>query len=920
MKHKKEVEIRKLMLLFFLFFTTICTFSQSERVLLSGKVLDAMTGEPLMGVSVLVKNLSVGTVTDRSGNYVLRIPSGNHELVFNYLGYKKRSLSITIVQDEQIESVSLESDISYIGEVNIRVNRYGQAKALNEQKNADNIKNVISSDQIGRFPDQNVAEALQRVPGITITRDQGEGRYVQIRGTNPNLNSISINGEQIPSPEGDARFVAMDVIPSNVLSSIEVNKAITPDMDGDAVGGSVNLNTLTPIEGQTIFNITAASGYNNQVKYQSPILGQGAITYGTRLGEEEKFGFLVAASYDYDNRASNNNEMEYSDGELEQLVLQDYELTRERLGIISSFDYKFSPSSRIFFNAIYNRFGDQEYRRSVALESSVIEREVKDRFEVQSIFNASFGGEHPLGNNLDIDYMFSYSFAENDTPSEYVSIFLQEYEDDEGESIDFIEFDRSNTDFPQYNVIPGSPEGAGPLNYESFAFDQFESSKEITTDQHFTGRVNLSTSYSLNGFKGIFKFGGLLRAKEKMLDPNKRFFSYEGNLTYPDLLGDFVDTDFLKSRYDFGQSASPSGLRNLFRNNPADFELNDEDTFVDSESEDYRAIENTYAAYVMTKLTKDKLNIIGGFRYENTVTSYFGNTVEFDEEGELVPEVVEINTDRNFDFFLPMLHINYRFNNNTVLRFAYTNTFAKPNYFDLAPYRIVNREDEEIEFGNPDLNPTRSMNFDIMLEHYLPSLGIISGGVFLKDIQDFRYNRLYIFQDPEFAGFEAEQPVNGDDALLAGFELNWQQQLHFLPGFAKNFGIFANYTYTWSKAEVLGETSEEVRTVTLPGQSKSSGNAALSYQSGGFRGRIAANYAGAFVDELRDDSNNDRYYDERLQLDISASQQITRNLSIFAEGLNLTNAPLRYYNGVTSRPEQQEYYSWWVNFGIKYDL
>uniref|UniRef100_UPI0035626E71 TonB-dependent receptor domain-containing protein n=1 Tax=Salegentibacter sp. TaxID=1903072 RepID=UPI0035626E71 len=236
------------------------------------------------------------------------------------------------------------------------------------------------------------------------------------------------------------------------------------------------------------------------------------------------------------------------------------------------------------------------------------------------------------------------------------------------------------------------------------------------------------------------------------------------------------------------------------------------------------------------------------------------------------------------------------------------------------PYRIVNREDDEIEFGNPDLDPTRSMNFDIMAEHYLPSLGIISGGAFLKDIKDFRYKRLYIFEDPEFEGFEAEQPVNGNNALLAGFEINWQQQLDFLPGFAKNFGIFANYTYTWSEAEVLGETSEETRTVTLPGQSKSSGNAALSYQKGGFNGRISANYAGAFVDELRDDSGNDRYYDERLQVDISASQQITKNLSVFAEGMNLTNAPLRYYNGVTARPEQQEFYSFWVNFGIKYDL
>ncbi len=920
MKHKKVVNLRKLMLLFFLFFTTIHAFSQFDRVQISGKVVDAINEEPLMGVSVIVEDISLGTVTDRSGNFVMRIPPGKHQLVFNYLGFKKKSISIDINRDEKFESVSLEGDISSIDEVTIRVNRYGQAKALNEQKNADNIKNVISSDQMGRFPDQNVAEALQRVPGITITRDQGEGRYVQIRGTNPNLNSISINGEQIPSPEGDARFVAMDVIPANVLSSIEVNKAITPDMDGDAVGGSVNLNTLTPIEGQTIFNLTAASGYNNQVKEQSPILGQGAITYGKRLGEKEKFGLLLAGSYDLDNRASDNLEMAYGDGELEEIELRDYELTRERIGIITSLDYKFSPTSNIFLNAIYNRFGDQEYRRSMKIEAGAVERELKDRYEVQSIFNASFGGEHPLGNNLNIDYLLSYSYAENETPSEYVTIFGQEYEDAEGESIDFMEFDRANVNFPQYSVISGAPEGAGPLRYDQYSFDEFMHSSEFTSDKHFTARVNLSSDYNLGSFKGNFKFGGLFRTKEKMLDPKNQFFSYQGDLGYSDVLGDFEDTDYLDNRYEFGVSAGPSQMRNLFKNSPGDFEANQEDTFVDSESEDYRATENTYAGYLMTKLTKNKLNITGGFRYETTATSYFGNTIEFDEEGELIPEAVETNTDRSFDFFLPMLHLNYRFNNKTVLRFAHTSTFAKPNYFDLAPYRIVNREDEEIEFGNPDLDPTRSMNFDIMVEHYLPSLGIISGGVFLKDIKDFRYLRLYIFENPEFAGFEAEQPVNGDDALLAGFELNWQQQLDFLPGFAKYFGVFMNYTYTWSQAEVLGETRDVVRTITLPGQSKNSGNAALSYQKGGFRGRMAANYSGAFVDELRDESSNDRFSDDRLQLDISASQQITKNLSIFAEGLNLTDAPLRYYNGISSRPEQQEFYSWWVNLGIKYDL
>ncbi len=887
-----------------------------------GRIYDQENNESLPGATVIIQGLSLGATTDRNGRYRLnRVPVGEHTLEIRYVGFENKEMDVNVRAGEAAEiTVSLTPDLTEIEGITITGNRFGQAQALSRQRSAGNIKNIVAADLIGRFPDQNVAEALQRVPGITITRDQGEGRYVQIRGTNPNLNSVSINGEQIPSPEGDVRFVALDVIPANVLSSIEVNKTITPDMDGDAVGGSINLNTLAPRTDQTIFNATLAGGYNNNVEYLSPLLGQVSAAYGKRVGDAQKFGFLIGGSYDRDNRSTDNNEMEYDEGELQSLVLQDYEITRIRTGVTTSVDYRFNPASMLFLNAIYNRFSDQEYNRTILVEPTVIERELKDRYEAQTIFSLSAGGEHSLTSNLDIDYMLSYSYAGENTSPEYVTIYNKEYEDAEGESVEFMQFDRSDPNFPQYRVIPGSPEDADPLQYDNYSLDLLEYTNELTEDRHFTSRLNLKTYYNLGAFEGEFKFGGLFRTKKKSLDPEKQFFTYEGDRTYRDLLGDFEDTDFMDGRYTIGLAADPDIVRDWFSQERNQFESSFEDTFVDSEGEDYTATEDTYAGYLMTNLRNGPLNIIAGFRYENTRTAYSGNTVEFDEEGELIPEAQSTTTNRNFDFFLPMINMNYNFNERTILRLAWTNTFAKPNYFDLAPYRIINREDEEIALGNPDLLPTRSTNLDLMAEYYFSSVGILSGGVFYKDIRDFRYTRLYFYQEPEFEGFEAEQPVNGNDAQLAGVELNWQQQLTFLPGFLSGFGIFVNYTYTWSEAELFGETNEDVRTVTLPGQNNSAANFALSYEKGGFNGRIAANYNGAFVDELRDSDNSDRFYDERLQLDFSASQQIIGNFRVFLEVLNLTNAPLRYYNGVTTRPEQQEYYSWWTNFGIKYDL
>ena len=704
-----------------------------------------------------------------------------------------------------------------------------------------------------------------------------------------------------------------------MLSSIEVTKAITPDMDGDAIGGSINLNTLKAPNDGSFFEGSLASGYNNNAAYVPSIYPNGSFTLGQRFGEEKQWGLVIGGSYNETSRSTDNNEMEYSDTELQEIVLQDDEITRIRAGFTSTIDYQFNESSEVFFSGVYNYFSDQEYSRAMKVETDAIERELKDRFEAQTIMNLAAGGNHQLNDNLEIDYKLSYSYAEENTNPEYVTIFKQEYEDAEGESIDFMELS-PDAKYPQYSLAPGAPAGAGVLNYDRYASDEFEFTRELTTDQHFTSRLNLKSYFKLGSADGFIKYGGLYRTKAKDLNPEKRFYTYEGDKSYSDLLGSFEDKDFLSNHYELGRTFGVQTMRDLYQNERPNFDINTEDTFVDSRAEDYDATENTFAGYAMTELTSGPITGILGARYEKTKTDYEGYTVEFDENGDLVPVAQSRTGKRTFDFFLPMAHLRYRPLDDLNIRLAWTNTMAKPSYFDLAPYRIVNRGDEELEQGNPDVKPTRSMNLDAMIEYYFSSVGVISGGVFYKDITDYRYIRLFESDDPMFAGYEVEQPVNGDEATVFGAEMNWQQQLTFLPGFLNGLGIYANYTYSWSEAEVFGETEDDVRTVTLPGQSESVANFALSYQKGGFSGRISANYSGPFVTELRDSKQNDRYHDERLQIDVSATQKLSSRLSVFAEVLNLTNEPLRYYNGISSRPEQQDYYSWWANAGIKLRL
>lgn len=896
---------------------SINAFAQGGSI--RGKVIKAESDDVLQGANIMIENMRKGTTTDENGRFAFRnLQAGNYTLIVSFLGYKNERVEIELDEgaSETIE-IRLEDSFDQLDGITVTGYRGGQASALNRQRTSSNIKNVISSELMRTFTDHNTAEVLERIPGVSLERDQGEGRYVQIRGTDPNLTSISINGESIPSPEGDIRHVALDVIPSGMLSSIEVDKAITPDMEGNAIGGAVNLNTLQPTGSDPYLNLTLGSGYNDQAAFVSPINGQASVSYGQRFGEEQRLGVALGASYNVSNRGTDNNENEWGDEQIEVVELKDYNLTRTRASATANLDYRFSPESRLYFTGMYNYFADQEYQGGMVVEPDVIERELKDRFEAQTITNIAAGGEHVLGDNFEINYKASYSFAKEDTDPEYVNIYVQEFEDPQTEeAIEFMEL-TGDDKYPRYDVSPGAPTGAGPLQFSSYEQDEFEFTQELTTDQHFTSKVDMKTTYNLGEMDAELKFGGLFRVKQKTLDAEKNFYSYGGDQTYSDLFGDFAPENFFQGQYEFGQYLDPFEVRELFENERPNFEWDAETTFEDSRAEDYEGSEYTGAAYAMTEINFGDFTTILGARYENTATDYKAHEVAFTQAGELIPNARELDGEKDFSFFLPMAHIKYSPSDNVNLRLAWTNTFAKPNYFDLAPYQIVNREDDEIELGNPDLDATRSTNYDLMAEYYFSSVGVVSVGAFYKDMRDFRYLRVYEQSSGPYTGFETEQPVNGGDADVAGVEVNLQQQLTFLPGFASGFGLYANYTYTWSEAEILGENDQTVRTIELPGQAQDVANIALSYEKGGFSGRISANYHGAYVDELINTSNFDRYYDEHLQIDLSANQRLSSTLSVFLEVMNITNEPVRYYSGRPDRPLQQEYYSFWGNAGIK---
>src|SRR6185436_9281883 len=301
-------------------------------------------------------------------------------------------------------------------------------------------------------------------------------------------------------------------------------------------------------------------------------------------------------------------------------------------------------------------------------------------------------------------------------------------------------------------------------------------------------------------------------------------------------------------------------------------------------------------------------------RYEYTTDDFTGRNVRFSPSGAwLGTDPLQSKT--NYGTFMPAFHLRYAATPNTNLRFAVTRTLARPNYYDTIPYRSQNDSDLTVAQGNADLKPTTSWNVDVMGEHYLKSVGILSAGFFYKNLKDYIYT--YTVQEQiNGSQYQVTQPQNGDAASIRGVEVALQNQLRFLPSPFNGIGVYANYTFSDSTAHFPQHNGDS----TLPGQSRHMGNLAVSYEKRGFMGRVSVNFHGSYIDVVGADNTQDRFYDTNNQLDIAATQELTKNLRAYVNQLNLNDSLLRYYQSVPERVLQEEHYHWWSEFGIRVEF
>jgi TonB-dependent receptor len=807
--------------------------------------------------------------------------------------------------------------------VEVRPQLESQTRAVDLKRSSDAIEDAVSSDAMGVYPDKNVAESLQRLPGVSVTRDQGEGRFVVIRGLDAALNSVSVDGIAIGTPEDSSRAAPLDVIPSDSTERLRVVKSPTPDMPGDAIGGAILVESASAFDrdGRSLRGKIEAS-HQQLSGNTSP---KAAINYSDVFGDT----LGVALGVNYQNRKfeSDNTEVEYgtfdggADDDLFANSLQQrkYEIERKRIGANLNLDWRPDDDNRYYLRTLYSQFDDAETRQRTifnfgdgdvtargnnqytidGLPGDAIQKRMRYRTKKENTFAASLGGENRLTGAV-VDYKVGYTRTEERVNDEMEARFKYNG-DDLAATVD------QNSGIPRYSLSD-----AGWIDNAHYDFDRVVLSPKQVNDQERSAQINVR----FDGDASSYKVGLLGRWRDRDVNVDERELRVGPKIALSDWTAGTPD----HRGGDLGQGMSSDAMRRYWAQFGGQYSARPQDAggnAMASLEEDYTASEDIFASYAMGTWDIGALRIIGGVRVENTRFTATGNSVDVASNGRSYT-VTPLSVSRSYTNVLPGLHLRYDAGSDWVLRAAANKTVSRPSFGDIAPRVGLNRGDEEVRLGNPQLDPYESRNLDLSVEKYIGSTGIVSLGLFHKSIDGYIVNTLSS-SDPAYPGYDVTRVINGEKATVRGAEFNWQQQLAFLP--AGWDGLLVGASGTWLDTDFdPGLDGRERDDFMLPRASKHVYSAHIGYEKSGFSTRLAAVYRSEYLDTLGDSRAYDIYVAPNTQLDFSLDYKITANVSLYLEAQNLLDKPLELYQGVRSRTLQNEEYGRTYALGLKVAL
>jgi TonB-dependent receptor len=905
----------------------------------TGRVTEVDSGRALPNATVRITELNLVTQSDRAGQYrFTNVPAGSYTVEAVYVGLPDASSAVTVPETGTVVAPFTMGGDPELAEIEVTGFRLAQFTALQDKRAAKLIKESVTANDAGKLPDQNAAETLARVTGVSVTTDQGEGRYVTIRGVDAALNSVTIDSQTIGSPEGDTRRVALDTVPANLLAKLEVVKSVTPDLDGNAIGGSINIVTPSAFDDPDgkFFSASADFGYYD-LGGENPY--GGSLAWGQVFGDET-FGVVLSASYS--DREFTSENMQGGDpweeeGDFlvpDEMNLRDYSIRRVRKGVVANFEYRPNENTKWYWRNIFNRYEDTEIQREVTydyrggdLENQTPtsgtftegegERANSRRFEIQEIQSSSLGAEFTPG-AWTIGASFTFGKTEQDTPQDNFWSF------ELNDEIPML-YDTSD----HFWVVSAGPEFQ---DTDSFEFNEYSRGGQLIEEDLRIGQLDFKRDVSFGDNSGFVKFGAKFIGRESTSDQD--MVVYDGFDSDDDLLltpfavpGDPSFYTSVRPYYPFGPAVDFNAAEAFFRDNSGSFEVSDADTIAASYGVDYEVQEDITAAYVMASVDVGNATFIGGVRVEKTETDFQAYDIVF-VDGDAPNPPPQVTGEKNYTNWMPGVQMTWAIQDDLLLRAAWTNTIGRPSYEQNVPFRIFELEEAdpgefegEIETGNSDLDPLESANYDLTLEWYTENGGLLSAGVFYKDIDNPIFTRVQDLEDVDFEGrFYSEltisQPQNARTGEIVGVELGWQHQFVNAPGFLSGFGVSASYTWTDSEADVEGRDEP----VPFFLQSENVGNLSIFWEKHGLEMRLGYAYRTEYLAELGDDVSQDLYVDTHGQLDFKASYDFSDQWTAFIQFQNLTDEPLRYFSGDRSRMAENEIYSWnaLAGFSVKF--
>lgn len=963
-------------LILIIFFTTVIL--QAENGKIKGTISDAQTGEPLPGASIVIKGTSFGSSTDIEGHYFIKlVPEGEQTLIISYVGYKGTELGInvkaglTLIVDFKLEYSSID-----LKDVVVTAQLEGQAAAINQQLNSNTIVNVVSKDKIQELPDQNAAETLGRLPGISIQRSNGEGQKVVVRGLSPRFSAITINGVQLPAtsqPGGfssdglgsnDDRSVDLSMISPDVLEGIEVFKALRPDLDGDAIGGTVNFTTKKASNGLRT-SLRMFGGYNNLEKDYGNY--RGSLTFSNRFFNSadgrSKLGVVVSGSIQKANRASDGIGGIYSwTGEVNgnpvyetaDVTITKHSEIRKRFGLNLALDYEISNNHNIFFSSLWAGTNQDEKNQTHDYEISYgsHNRNYFERVVNLNTWSNSLSGKHIFG-ITEVNWVLSYSVSKEKTPwAAYAH---------------FEETSAYSNNIPIRNLPPNQVYLYTLNNANAASLNSSYIQREDVEDENKTAEINIQNPFLIgDDISGYFKLGTKIRYKDRNKNVDqwgglRWFTSQKVMAAFPGLyapatyssadisLSNFIsDTksleNFLSGEYRYDEVLDEKKLH-IFLNRYQDIYKKTRNYRIDVE--DYNAGENVISVYLMTEIKwKQFLTIMPGFRFEKTITNYSTNVVNPNTTSLILRSALNDSTgSRKYGNFLPMFQLRIKPFEWMDLRLALTKSLSRPNYLNLIPYEIIDTDNQTLRFGNPNLKETKATNYDIYLSFINNKLGLFTIGKFYKQLYGIDYIRTkkittavyYASYLTNMKGYTVSYPENlTNETTVDGWEFELQTNLSFLPSPFNGILLYANYSiihsetnypYTTYKTRYLNKAPWVVTTATdttrigrMIGQANQIANLTIGYEKAGFSTRLSMIYQGDALRGIGISEATNELDDASVRWDLVVQQYILKELSIILQINNITSQKEKTFIRYKDFATRTQDYGMTLDLGIQFNL